>query len=553
MNRFWMCFILFATWTTMVQAQEVEWLTQAGGLKYDSGMDISLDKDQNSLVVGVFSDTLQLEEIELAATGGTDLFIAKYDASGALQWANQAGSKANDEAFGVANDGEGSVYVTGSFRDTIDFGGNRLQAAGLFDDDVFLAKYSADGSLQWVRQLGGAGSDIAYSIAVDSDGNSYITGRFAERLTSPPNDDGTPFTFISKGIFDIFVAKYNADGQRMWIRQYGGENYETASAIEADSDGNYYLTGFFNGMLPLSGSELMSNGDFDVFVVKFDEDGTLQWSNQLGGAYSDLGTAIDLDASGNLYLTGSYEDTAFFDSESMTAIGSTDFFLAKLDVNGDFHWVRSGGGDDSDIGLGIATDANGNSHLTGSFGQMLILEGDTTMVDTTDTGAIFLLQYNTEGTLVQKNNSTGASYDEGTAIAIDSDSNCYLTGSFSKNLNIGGNELQSNGSSDLFVAKILGDFTNVEEEIVGVSQHFLKVHPNPTDHQLFIEFEAEKQELFVLQLVDYAGRIVYEDIFENTQGVHKQTLEVDSFIGGMYVLQLKSNSVNVSEKVIISH
>ena len=165
MNRFWVCWILFATWTTVIYAQDVEWMTQAGGLKYDSGMDISLDSDQNSLVVGVFSDTLQLEGIELAGAGGTDLFIAKYDVNGALQWANQAGGKANDEAFGVDTDVVGNVYVTGCFRDTIDFDGNQLIAAGLFDDDVFLAKYQADGTLSWVRQLGGTGSDIGYGVA----------------------------------------------------------------------------------------------------------------------------------------------------------------------------------------------------------------------------------------------------------------------------------------------------------------------------------------------------------------------------------------------------
>ncbi len=550
MNRFWMCLILFATWTTMIQAQEVEWLTQAGGLKYDSGMDISLDSDHNSLVVGVFSDTLQLADKELAALGGTDLFIAKYDAVGTLQWANQAGSPANDEAFGVATDAVGSVYVTGSFRDTIDFSGNMLQAAGLFDDDVFIAKYLADGSLEWVRQLGGAGSDIAYDIAVDTDGNAYITGRFAERFTAPANDNGAPFTFVSKGIFDIFVAKYNTDGQRMWIRQYGGENYDSAQAIAIDENNNYYLTGFFNGVLELEGNSLMSNGDFDVFAAKFDESGTLQWANQAGGAYSDLGTSIDLDANGNTYLTGSYEDTAFFGTESIMAIGSTDFFLTKWDASGEIQWVRHGGGDGADIGLGVATDANGNSHVTGSFSQMFVIGEDTTSVDSTNTAAIFLLQYNTEGALQQKTHSTGESYDEGTAIAIDEESNCYLTGSFSRNLNIGGNSLQSNGNSDLFVAKIKGNFTDIDKQAI-VKQHFLKIHPNPTEHQLFIEFEAEKQELYVLQLLDYAGRIVYENVFENTQGIHTQTLDVSAFAKGMYILQLKSNNVRVSEKLVV--
>ncbi|MGB0931047.1 MAG: SBBP repeat-containing protein, partial [Chitinophagales bacterium] len=521
MNRFWVCLLLFANWTISIQAQEVEWLTQAGGLKYDSGMDISLDSEKNSLVVGVFSDTLQLEGTELASLGGTDLFIAKYDAAGTLQWANQAGSKANDEAFGVSTDPLGNVYVTGYFRDTVDFAGNKLYASGFFNDDVFIAKYQADGTFLWARQLGGAGSDIAYDIAVDTGGNAYITGRFAERFTAPIEDNGTPFTFISKGVFDIFVAKYNTDGQRMWVRQYGGENYDSASAIAVDNSGNYHLTGFFNGILELGESSLISNGDFDIFAAKFDESGTLQWMNQAGGAYSDLGTAIDLDDSGNAYLTGSYEDTAFFGTENITTHGSTDFFLTKINESGEIQWVRQAGGEDADIGLGIATDANGNSHLTGSFSQMLVLGGDTIRVDSTNTGAIFLLQYNTDGMLQQKTVSSGRGYDEGTAIAIDEDSNCYLTGSFSRTLKIGENSLESNGNSDLFVAKIRGDFTDINNSFM-INQSFLTVYPNPVGERLFVEFESEKQAVYSLQLMDYAGRIVHKELFENTQGVHVQ-------------------------------
>lgn len=550
MNRFWVCLLLFANWTISIQAQEVEWLTQAGGLKYDSGMDISLDGEKNSLVVGVFSDTLQLEGVELAALGGTDLFVAKYDESGVLQWANQAGSKANDEAFGVSTDAVGNVYVTGYFRDTINFAGNELYAAGLFNDDVFVAKYQADGTFSWVRQLGGAGSDIAYDIVADADGNTYVTGRFAERFTAPIEGNGTPFTFISKGIFDIFVAKYNTDGQRMWVRQYGGENYDSASAIAVDENNNYYLTGFFNGVLQLGESSLTSNGDFDIFAAKFDESGALQWMNQAGGAYSDLGTSIDLDASGNTYLTGSYEDTAFFGAESITAHGSTDFFLTKLNEAGEIQWVRQGGGEDSDIGLGIATDANGNSHLTGSFSEMIVLGSDTIRVDSTNTAAIFLLQYNADGTLLQNTVSTGSGYDEGTAIAIDDESNCYLTGSFSRTLRLGENSLESNGNSDLFVAKIKGDFTNIGEQVI-VNESFLSVYPNPVGKRLFVEFEAEKQEGYLLQLADYSGRIVHEEFFENTQGVHTQILDMSRFAKGMYMLQLRSNSVNITKKLVV--
>ncbi|MEZ4885670.1 MAG: SBBP repeat-containing protein [Chitinophagales bacterium] len=551
MNRFWVCLIFFATWTTTVFAQDVEWLAQAGGSKYDSGMDISIDKDFNSLVVGIFSDTLQLEGVELASLGGTDLFIAKYDATGVLQWANQAGSKANDEAYGVDTDSDGNVYITGYFRDTIDFEGNKLYAADLFDDDIFIAKYEADGTLAWVKQLGGTGSDIGYGIAVDAAGNAYVTGRFSERFTAPIGDNGMPFTFISKGTFDIFVAKYDTNGQRMWIRQYGGDHYDSAQAIVLDNDNHYYLTGFFNGTTKLGENSLMSNGDFDLFAAKFDESGTVLWANNAGGAYTDLGVAMDIDASGNAYITGSYEDTAYFGEETITSVGSTDFYVAKLHTDGTFAWVRQGGGNDSDIGLGIAADANGNSHITGVFSEMFVIEEDTLEANSSNTGAIFLLQYNSEGVLQWTTNTTGGSYDEGTAIVIDENSNCYLTGSFSRSINIGGNILNSNGSSDLFVAKIKGNITDIEEAISGHSA-FLQIYPNPVSRQLFIEFEAETSDVYSLQLSDYAGRVVFEQFFENTQGTYEQVVDVSSFAKGLYLLQMKSNKMSITKKLMVN-
>ena len=388
-------------------------------------------------------------------------------------------------------------------------------------------------------------------LRADAEGNTYITGRFSERFTAPANDDGTPFTFISNGTFDIFVAKYNADGQRLWIRQYGGDQYDTSQAITIQ-DNHYYLTGFFNGMMDLGENTLMSNGDFDLFAAKFDESGTVVWATNAGGAYSDLGTAIDLDASGNLYLTGSFEDTAFFDDQAIEAKGSTDFYLTKINSNeGNFEWIRQAGSDDSDIGLGIATDENGTSHVTGVFNQMFIVEGDTLENHSDGNGAIFLLQYNSNGQLQWKSNSMGGSYDEGMAIAIDKEANCYLTGGFSKDLTIGGNTLDSNGNSDLFVAKIKGNFTDIAESLSNHSPS-LQIYPNPTHDQLFIEFEIESSDIYSLQLTDYAGRVIYSHFFENTPGIHEQQLDVSKFSSGIYMLQLKSNQMNITQKVIIN-
>ncbi|MEP0393823.1 MAG: SBBP repeat-containing protein, partial [Nitratireductor sp.] len=176
-------------------------------------------------------------------------------------------------------DSSGNSYVTGYFQGTVDFdpgaGTTNLTSAGV--KDVFIAKYNSDGTLDWAKNVGGTSDDVSYSISVDSSGNSYVTGTFQGTADFDPGAGTTNLT--SAGNDDAFIAKYDSDGALVWAKNVGGTSDDYGQSIEVDSSGNSYVTGYFQGTAdfdPGAGTaNLTSAGSSDVFLLKLDSDGNL--------------------------------------------------------------------------------------------------------------------------------------------------------------------------------------------------------------------------------------------------------------------------------------
>ena len=220
-----LCFIL--QMSPALRAQDLVWAKRAGGTRTDLGRGIAVDGSGNSYVTGKFSLSAtfgpgETNETTLTGAGWDDIFVAKYDASGALVWAKRAGGTGLDVGVGIAVDGSGNSYVTGSFRGSPTFGPGEtnettLTSAG--DIDIFVAKYDASGALVWAKRAGAPSlNDFGRGIAVDGSGNSYVTGLFEDSATFGPGEiNETTLT----GFVDIFVAKYDASGDLVWAKRAG--------------------------------------------------------------------------------------------------------------------------------------------------------------------------------------------------------------------------------------------------------------------------------------------------------------------------------------------
>ena len=362
------------------------------------------------------------------------------------QWVEQAGGIGNDYGRSITIDSSGNSYITGYFYGTASFGSTTLTTTGSGAVDIFVAKLDSSGNWLWAKQAGGNNWDVGFGIATDSSGNSYVTGFFAESASFGST------TLTSSGGEDIFVAKLDSSGNWLWAKQAGGTGLDIGYGIATDSSGNSYVTGFFAESASFGSTTLTSSGGEDIFVAKLDSSGNWLWAKQAGGTSPDYGWGIAIDSSGNSYVTGYFEGTASFGTTNLTSSGVQDIFIAKLDSSGNWLWVKQAGGNNWDVGFGIATDSSGNSYITGLFAEFASF-GSTTLTSSGQDD-IFVAKLDNNGNWLWVKQAGGISSDEGFAITTDSSENSYVTGYYQGTASFGSIELTSSGGNDIFIAKL---------------------------------------------------------------------------------------------------
>ena len=217
----------------------------------------------------------------MVSAGGSDVFVAKYSAAGALIWAKAMGGTSVDEANAITVAADGKVFLTGSFQGTADFdpgsGDHQLVSRG--SADIFVCKLDADGHLIWARQAGASSSDYAKGVASDANGNVLVTGYFSSTVDFDPGPD--TFNLSASGTYDAFVWKLNASGDLGWAARLGGTSYDLGYDVAVTAEGNVVATGYFQGtadMDPGTGTvNQFSAGSTDIFVTMLDATGALLW------------------------------------------------------------------------------------------------------------------------------------------------------------------------------------------------------------------------------------------------------------------------------------
>ncbi len=370
-------------------------------------------------------------------------------------WTRLVGvASANTIGWAVAVDGDGYSYTTGYTTGIID-----TTRTGTVNEDVFVARYDRDGTRLWIKQMGVDGrSTHGRGIAVDASGNSYVAGWTEANLVAGSG--------ASTGTQDFFIAKYDKNGTRVWVKQLGVATKETTGlAVAVDADGNSYVTGYTKGDLDGEGAGTLT-GTHDIFVAKYDTSGTLQWVKQLGATgCENYGNGIAVDQNGNCYVTGKATGDIHTIGSGLT--GSDDVFIAKYDTSGDKKWViQKGASGRSTYGWGIAVDASGNSYVTG-FTNGNLLVGSGLSIGTAD---VFVMKYNSSGEL-QWLKQTGVQYywTEGFGIALDSAGNCYVAGITQADLD-GTGPGTNTGDMDVFVISYDKDGTIRMIKQMGTAQ-----------------------------------------------------------------------------------
>ena len=466
-----------------VSAQSYRWAKALGGNLDDNGYHLAMDGSGNVYVLGYFQGTADFDPsagtANLTAAGNSDVFIAKYDANGNYIWAKGLGGTDYEFGNSIALDAAGNVYITGIFRSTADFdpsgGTAALVSAG--GDDIFIAKYDASGNYTWSKRIGSGGYDYSQGIAVDVNGNCYITGYFSGTVDFDPSAGTVNLSAI---VNDAFVAKYSSAGNYVWAKDIGGTWDDYGQAITLDANSNVYITGRFNGTVNFGGSgSLQSSGGEDIFLAKYSSAGTYAWAINMGssGATTGDGKGIKVDKSGNVYLTGFIYGIMDFDPSAGTAdltpAGAEDIFLAKYNSAGTYVWAINMGGKSPDYGLSLSLDGAGNPFITGFFSDTADFDPSSETIKLSSSGAwdIFLAKYNLDGICQWAKHVGGTGNEKGQAMVIDANTDIWLTGYFTGTCDFdpssGTANLTAAGQVDVFLSKYCGNVPALPGTIQG--------------------------------------------------------------------------------------
>lgn len=451
--------------------------TYLGGSGMDQGDGIAVDSAGNAYITGGtlstdFPVTPGAFQTVKAGIGEFDAFVTKMNSSGtALIYSTYFGGGNRDFGNDITLDGAGNAYITG-LTDSGDLpttpGAFRTTPVGGDEFDAFAMKLNAAGtSLVYSTYLGPV---IGTGIAVDSEGNAYITGQAAANYPTTPG----AFQTVTGGSSDGFVTKLNATGTALVYSTFlGGSGFDVSTEIAIDAAGNAYVTGQAEAGFPVTPGAFQTsfNGLSDAFVTKLNSTGTaLVYSTFLGGSGSDRGSGIALNAAGNAYVTGVTDAVNFPVTpgafQSVKAAGQ-DAFVTELSVAGNaLAYSTYLGGNGNDFGNNIALDMAENASVVG-------LTGSPDFPTTADAiqsgfgggnGDAFITRLNATGTaLVFSTYFGGSDTDGALSIWVDPAGSIYLTGqTFSADFPTTPGAFQTvfGGNSDAFVAKIV--FSNFD-------------------------------------------------------------------------------------------
>lgn len=376
--------ILFSLSNYFAMAQaNFEWVRHVNGTNEEDGWSITHDSQGNVFTAGTFYDTINVSPgagnqllIPVAYGGG---FVIKTDAAGNLVWAKAFQDISVTGSAGVriqsmATDVQGNLFISGIAFDSADLnpGGQVLLTTS--DYNGFLCKLNAAGNLVWAKVFPCyTNGYISNFIMAYRQKSFYITGSFRDSIDLDPGTGSADF--YASTYDDVFILKLDSAGDLEWAKKIGGNSYDQAYSIAADNNGDVYVGGTFEGTCDFHpGNQtvnLNSSGEVDGYVLKLNSNGNFQFVKKLGGVSNDYVTGVDVDNDGNIYTTGSFEDSADFQPGAgtymLTALDSYDAFICKLDTGGAMIWARQIAAIDFNESKGIELDNAGNVYTIGSF------------------------------------------------------------------------------------------------------------------------------------------------------------------------------------------
>lgn len=467
------------------------WAKNVGGSGDDVPSEIVIDLAGDIYLTGTFSGTADFDPnagvSNLTSVGMDDVFILKITAAGQLGWVKSVGSAQHDEGNAIdIDDYDGTVFVFGSFRTTIDLdpGAGTQNATSIGSSDIFMLKLSPAGDYITSKTIGSISADRGRDIVIDVvTGAQFMTGSFGGDTDFDPGASIAELT----GTNDVFVLKLNVSNDFLFVKKMGGIAVDEGRNIDIDDNGFIYVNGSFISTCnfdPNGGvTSVTSNGGDDVFVVQLSPEGSLNWVKTFGSIGTEDFMDMDVTSFGDIYVTGEMADDMDANPDlvvtnTLTKLGAEDAYIVSLTSDGQFNWATS-------------------------YGSTL-----------------------------------ASAYTRGFGIYADETFNVYSTGYFYSTVDFdpsgATNNLSAVSGSDIWYQKLGPGFNSLEEQNSGV----FTISPNPSTGVYQLSAEKAFQQL-KLVVTDASGKVVY--VAQNLSGF---TTEIDLSMlnSGIYIATLSDGS-----------
>lgn len=358
-------FVLYFSYSPLVFSQNLNWIKQISGSGTDYVNGMVTDANGNIYTTGTFSGTIDLDpgpgDVPYGPSVGSDIWVAKYTSTGILLWGFGLVGGDDDGSLDIARDNASNIYITGycGLTTPLDFDPGPGEATP-DGRGAFIAKYNTNGVFQWVKTITGPGTPQGYAIEADGAGNVFVSGLFSLSPAGIYDFDPRPnSTYELNSTFgSIFLARYTTNGVITWAKNFGGQ-FPNVFDMDLDASNNVYVTGMFEGTnIDFKGGpgvSYLSSSTGSAYIVKYTSSGSFTWAKQVSGQNGDVSLACEVDASNNVYVSGSYNTNG------------SNIFLAKFNSSGTQQIFKSIGGSSSDAGQSLKLDDSGNIFIAGYF------------------------------------------------------------------------------------------------------------------------------------------------------------------------------------------
>lgn len=546
-------------------SQEYFGTTTFGDASIETVYDSAIDSNGNIYTVGLYSGTITVGSESITWAGGNaDGYLTKYDNNGMPQWVKGFGGNFDEVATSVTIDAADNIYITGYFQGAgsgaIDCDPGPgvyqlMQQSPILSRDCFIIKLDSNGDFVWAKQVsnptGGAANEDSSSIRVDSAGNIYIAGSFVFADFDPdPIATNTLLSADGGSSSDGFLLKLDTDGNFIWVKTFDGPGgFVKVESMDIAPNDDLLLSGRFENQVDVDPSaginNFTSNGSYDIFLARLDQDGNHIWGQAFGGSGLDIPKKV-LQLNSGIYLTGMFSGTVDLDPSGgvnlVTSNGDWDSFYSQFNLNGDFQYAYTLGGEgnvNTEEVNDITEGMNGNLYVMGSFIGTTDFDNGPGTSETTSNGNSdnFLLETTVAGEYVNHWTVGGVDEESNPQLHFNSNGEILTFGMFSSdNIDLdpldGIDLFDSNGNSDIYFSRY------ITEPVLSVG-NFTKTHiqfyPNPVADVIHIQSQSDLG--FVKVYSSLGTKVISKEV-----NATFTSIDLSQLAAGIYIMEVSASN-----------